>query len=290
MTTCNGRPAGYTVRIFMPDGDPNGIRLVEKSHWTGQGIVFTRETFPKLSDRKDSVRAGVYVLWEQTDGIKLPRVYVGESEELLDRIGRHLKDSSKDFWTHGIIFTSKDDSLNKAHARHIEAKLIDRAREVKQCEPDNLNKSRPAPLSELDRADAESFLYDVLLCLPVAGVRFFEQLTVPSDDSEDLIVTSKGITARGQFGSDGFVVRKGSQAVKDETRSAQDFVVELRKQLVELGVLKDLDDRFEFTKDHLFKTPSAASGAVLGRSSNGLADWKDADGRTLKEIRSAGDG
>jgi hypothetical protein len=40
-----------------------------------------------------------------------------------------------------------------------------------------------------------------------------------------------------------------------------------------------------FTRDHLFSSPSAASGAVMGRSSNGHADWTLPDGEPLGSLR-----
>jgi hypothetical protein len=33
----------FTVRIFVTDGDPEGVRLVDRMNWTGVGVVFPRE-------------------------------------------------------------------------------------------------------------------------------------------------------------------------------------------------------------------------------------------------------
>jgi hypothetical protein len=38
--------SGFSLRIFLPDGSPDGLRLVEKSNWTGRGIVCPRPLFP----------------------------------------------------------------------------------------------------------------------------------------------------------------------------------------------------------------------------------------------------
>jgi len=40
-----GTPRGFSVRIFIPTGEPEGLRIVEKSNWTGQGMVFPRSLF-----------------------------------------------------------------------------------------------------------------------------------------------------------------------------------------------------------------------------------------------------
>lgn len=38
------------------------------------------------------------------------------------------------------------------------------------------------------------------------------------------------------------------------------------------------------TQDVVFKSPSTAANFVTGRSCNGLLEWKDNDGRKLKDI------
>lgn len=33
----------YTIRICVPDGDPEGVRIVDRMNWTGVGIAFPSE-------------------------------------------------------------------------------------------------------------------------------------------------------------------------------------------------------------------------------------------------------
>jgi hypothetical protein len=42
---------GFSVRIFVPSGEPDGLRLVEKSNWMGQGLVFPRSLFAESRQR-----------------------------------------------------------------------------------------------------------------------------------------------------------------------------------------------------------------------------------------------
>ena len=35
-------PDPFTIRIFVPDGDPEGVRLIDRLNWTGLGVVFPR--------------------------------------------------------------------------------------------------------------------------------------------------------------------------------------------------------------------------------------------------------
>jgi len=39
------------------------------------------------------------------------------------------------------------------------------------------------------------------------------------------------------------------------------------------------------SQDYVFTSPSTAAAVVLGRSANGRIEWKDARGRTLKELQ-----
>lgn len=279
------RVRGFSVRIFIPTGEPEGLRLVEKSNWTGQGLVFPRSQLDEARRRPELKRAGVYVLWGPSESGQLPRVYVGEGEVVLPRLDQHA--NQKDFWTHAVVFTSKDQNLNKAHVQYLEARLVALAAEAKRAELDNGNVPQLPTLSEPDRADAEAFLEDLLLCLPLMGVSFFEKPKVEKSGRSDLFLRAKGIEARGVETAEGFVVRARSHAVKEEVPSIHSYLHELRESLCKQGVLKDDGKTYVLTQDYVFNSPSTAAGVMLGRSANGRIEWKDAKGRTLKEIQEA---
>ena len=95
------------------------------------------------------------------------------------------------------------------------------------------------------------------------------------------------MTARGYETSQGFVVQKGSQAVKSETPAIHAYLTEIRAELVRQGVLRDAGMFYEFTQNYTFGSPSTASGVLLGRTSNGRIEWKTSDGRTLRSIQDA---
>ena len=50
--------AGYTIRIFVADGDPEGVRVIDQMNWTGIGIAFPHGLWPKVKTRKEFDRAG----------------------------------------------------------------------------------------------------------------------------------------------------------------------------------------------------------------------------------------
>jgi hypothetical protein len=58
-----------------------------------------------------------------------------------------------------------------------------------------------------------------------------------------------------------------------------------RQSLVERGIILPDGDAYKLAQDYTFDSPSTAAGVLLGRSSNGRVEWKDAEGRTLKEMQ-----
>jgi hypothetical protein len=281
-------PLGFSVRIFIPSGEPEGLRIVEKSNWTGQGLVFPRSRLGDVRKRPELARTGVYILWGPGESGQLPRAYVGEGDGVISRLDQHGK--SKDFWTHAAVFTSKDQTLNKAHVQHLESRLVALATEAKRAEIDNSNAPQAPSLSAADIADAESFLRDLLLCLPVMGVSFFEKPRLEVAPGAELILKGRGIEARGVDGAEGFIVRAGSQAAKDEVESIAPYLTAHRAELVSSGLLADDGLVYRLTQNFVFDSPSSAAGVMLGRTANGRTSWRDAAGRTLKEIQDAATG
>jgi hypothetical protein len=118
-------------------------------------------------------------------------------------------------------------------------------------------------------------------------VSLFEKAKVTSPKGGDLVLKAKGIEARGINSAQGFVVRAGATAVKADVPSIHAYLADLRRTLVESGVLEDVGGTLRLTQDYTFASPSTAAGVLLGRSANGRIEWKDAKGRTLKEIQAA---
>ena len=127
----------YSIKIFLPGGDPDGVRTIEKSNWSGAGIVIPRSLMGAAKTRRELLRTGVYLLVGPPEESGLPRVYVGEGDPIKPRLEQHA--TKKDFWTNCIAFTSKDENLNKAHVQYIESRLVALAAVAKRCVLDNGN-------------------------------------------------------------------------------------------------------------------------------------------------------
>ena len=288
---------GFSVNVFLPAGDPEGLKVVEKSNWTGRGLVIPRAIFAESRSRPELDRTGVYLLVGPSDASSLPSIYVGEGDPVKPRLEQHAR--LKDFWTHGIMFTSKDTNLNKAHVQRLESRLVDLASRAKRCVLENGNMPAPPSLSEAEEAYAEGFLDDILLCLPILGYGLFETVetatcgtTLSDSGGVALHLRAKGIEATGADTAAGFVVRAGSQAVCDDKMapSTHTNMREMRAELVRQNVLVADGDSMRIMQDYLFASPSLAAGVLLGRPANGRVEWKTADGRTLKYIQDSASG
>jgi hypothetical protein len=279
------KPKPFTLRIFLPGGTPDGLRIIEKSNWSGRGLVCPRALLPEAKNRPEFGRAGVYVLLGPPEHGDMPRVYIGQADPLRQRLEQHFK--QKDFWSTAILFTSKDENLNKAHVEYLEAALATLAKDAKRCELENGNQPSPPSLSEMDLADVQGYLDEMLLCFPVLGVTIFEKPAAAAPSAVTLHLKGRGIEARGYESSQGFVVLQGSRAGKEETHSIHPYLTALRQQLVELGILAPAGDgaTLVLTQDYMFSSPSTASGVMLGRNDNGRLSWKNVQGQTLKELQ-----
>jgi hypothetical protein len=163
----------FTIRIFVPDGDPEGVRLIDRMNWTGLGIVFPRGKWPETKSRSEFARTGVYVLVGykgETD--ELPTLYIGQADGVRNRIDSHFQ--AKEFWDWAVVFVSGNNGLNRAHVTWLEYALIKRAHEAKRSHLDNGNAPQEPGLSESEKADTQGFLKEILQILPLVGLRAFE--------------------------------------------------------------------------------------------------------------------
>lgn len=277
---------GTTIKLFLADGKPDGLWVAQKSGWTGMFLMATRARYIDLRERPEMNAPGVYVLiGPPTDGVKATRIYVGETDVLKDRLDYHQKNS--DFWTKVVVFTAKDDNLNKAHVRYLESRLLEIAIQADRAEIDNANASAKPGLSEADLADMEAFLDDMLLIYPVLGLSAFEvQGQVETEEGDRLFLKDKsGAYGEGFESSDGFVVLKGALARRAVTPGMQEYGVTLRESLTKSGVLVADGEYLRLDRNYTFSSPSNASMTLLGRSSNGRLEWANSEGTSLKALQ-----
>lgn len=287
---------GTSIRIFLIDGTPQGMRLTERIGWTGCCLSFSRSDYPQARQREELRHSGVYVLvGKDPDGLR-PKLYIGEGEEVRVRLDSHYRD--KEFWTNGFVLSTKDDSLNKAHIRYLEARLISIAQAAKMASVDNAtNPLAAGRLSEPETSDMEAYLDEALVLLPLLGVTAFEiydepvvseTTAVAKDDQAD--ITGKRYTltavlteAQGYSDARGFAVLAGALARKESKVMVAGYA-RIRDELVKQGVLAEENEhQYRLTRTYVFDSPSSAASVLCGGSKNGRTIWKDDEGRTIKD-------
>ncbi len=192
----------YTIRIFVADGDPEGLRIIDQLNWTGLGAVFPRHRWSglKSDDAYNFDRPGVYLLWGFVEEDDLPTVYIGQGDCVSHRIANHAKE--KDFWQYCVVFTSTSSNFNSAHAQWLEYALVRDAVVAKMCHLDNGNQPQEPALAQSDKQDARRFFHEVVRILPLVGLRALEktkpiiaqpQPTAPPDEPvfDTVIVPAK---------------------------------------------------------------------------------------------------
>jgi hypothetical protein len=255
-------------------------------------------------NRDEPQRAGVYcLLGDDPNQPSKTRVYIGEGDCIADRIKSHAKDDTKDFWTRVCFVTSKDTNLTKAHARYLESRLVDLARRADRANIANGNDPSLKALPESDVADMEYFLSQMQVVLPVVGIDFLRASPRPSANSFQpaqpvsasdpvklyLRNDSHHIEAHALETDGELVVFAGSSATKRDDFVANTYAA-LRKQFVDDDRLKlSLDgQRYEFTDDVVFSSPSAAAAVIFNRNTNGRTAWKvEGTNTTLKDWQDA---
>ena len=267
---------GKTISLFLIEGDPNKRWVCELSNWNGKAYKIPRIDVKRCSDRKDLAACGIYFLFGKNDSDDKGIVYIGESENVFERLKQHDSPTGKDFWTECIVFISKDNRLNKAHIKYLEHRCYLLAKSADRYEIDNPTVPADASLTEPEQAEMEEFLYNIRMINNVLGHKVLEEVVAEESDSSDnnpilYIQSTRGANASAKHTSEGFVVFKGSQVADSITKSCSKSICALRDKLIANGTI---DSNWIFTENKLFSSPSTAAGVVMGRSANGLTEWR----------------
>ena len=275
-------PSPATIKLFLPYGDPTRLRTAELSNWSGKALAAPRSDLAELFSRDEVSQSGVYLL-TGTDAESGQQVaYIGEAEVIQARLKQH---AGKDFWNHVIVFVSKDENLTKAHIRYLEGALIQEATAVGRAQIVNALASG-SKLPESDRADMDVYLSKIRQLLPVLGSLLLAAPPSRAASGSNRVFSTSvyGVEATGRPSSGGFTVFAGSGAVAKLRPSASTSVVKERARLLELGALVPDGERLLFSQDTEFSSPSMAASVVKGGNTNGLTNWKLANGASLKDL------
>lgn len=288
---------GLVIQVNLLERDPEGPRTVHAVHHNSVALTCSSQSYQAVRSRGEFSKPGIYLLLLDPDQeTGRPRVYVGQTDLLRQRLGEHI--GARDDVTHLVVFTSKNADLHVAHAQYLEARLIRRGRESGRALMENDRDETEPALSEEDQSNAEDFLEDALIYLPILGITAFQ---TPNQAREVagfplLHLEGSGADADCRATNEGYIVLSGARSIRDEDMPSFDvrhsYIPRIRQQLKDEGVLvRDSDGRWRFSRDYLFDSPSGAAEQVLGRSASGPRQWKvkegEMRGKSLKDILSS---
>lgn len=276
-----------TIQIFLPGGDPRGIRIAEITTRIVQVIEVPRSLVQDFLKMPESEQVALYFLFGEAEDAAEQKVYIGQTGDLQTRLPDHNK--KKDFWQRALVLISRTNSLTQTHALFLEWHCLQESAKAGRYAVENGNGGTkphtPAPLE----ADCLEIFETGSTLLATLGYPIFSALGIAGEasrKSELYFCTSTGTNGRGLFTEEGFVVLKGSTGRRENAGGAKgNYVERFRAKLMESNVVRADGDKVVFDRDHLFGSPSMAAIALLGRSANGWKEWKTEDGRTLDEIK-----
>lgn len=286
---------GKKLTVYMIDGTAYGPRLSEIGNWVGKAIYSPRASVNKIINRTEFDNPGIYCLkGDPTDDAYDEKIYIGEAENIKARLKQHLSDSNKDF-KELIFFVSKDEWLTKTQIRYLESRLVQMAIEAKTAQIDNGNSPSLPTLHEADISDMEYFLEQIKLILPVMGFKFLIPSTINQEEQNRekpvleyqniYHIKTNSFKASMKETDQGYIVLKGSEGKKELSNSCTETYVHMRKKLLETKIMIESREKLIFVEDTVFNSPSAASNMILGRNSNGMTEWVNQKGLTLKEVQ-----
>ncbi len=247
-------PSAKTIQIFLPGGDPRGIRIAEITTRIVQVIEVPRSLLGDFLKMPESDQVAVYFLFGESEDGSEPKVYIGQTGDLRSRLADHNK--KKDFWERALVLISRTNSLTQTHALFLEWHCIQAARKAARYADENSTGGSkphtPAPLE----ADCLEIFDTGHALLATLGFPLFDPVVKSASVGKSADVfycKASGAKGKGVYTQEGFVVLKGSVGRRENVPSIVGTAGErLRAKLLESGVMKAVGDKIEFQKDHLF--------------------------------------
>lgn len=286
------------INMFLMDGEVTGKIKCTLSNWTGVIYKIPRIQLADLKLRDEMKQSGIYFLFGRDEEKQKDITYIGQAttrkngEGVLLRVQEHTRDSHADYFNDVIILTTQNNSFGPTEISYLENKFTQLAKESGRFIVKNSNDPNPGNVTEEKESELDEIVENTLMIVGTLGYRVFVPMTkksekdLPDDQSSYLYLkrkskkSNKVIEARCERTSEGFVVLEGSQIEVIDSNVIPASLQKLRKELIDTNVIKDgiLQEK------QLFSSPSYAAAFVIGMNTNGRMDWKDKDGKTLKEL------
>ena len=284
--------------MFLMDGEVTGKIKCTLSNWTGVIYKIPRIQLGDLKSRDEMKQSGIYFLFGRDEDKQKDVTYIGQAttlkngEGVLLRIQEHTRDTHADYFNDVIILTTQNNSFGPTEISYLENKFTQLAKEAGRYIVKNSNDPNPGNVTEEKESELDEIVENTLMIIGTLGYRVFVPMTkkvsqdLPDNHSTYLYLkrktkkSNKVIEATCERTTEGFVVLEGSQVEIKDSPYLPASLKEMRQNLIASRVIQD----GVLKEKQLFSSPSYAAAFLLGMQTNGRTDWKDQDGRTLKEL------
>ena len=286
------------INMFLMDGEVTGKIKCTLSNWTGVIYKIPRIQLGDLKSRDEMKQSGIYFLFGRDEDKQKDVTYIGQAttrkngEGVLLRIQEHTRDTHADYFNDVIILTTQNNSFGPTEISYLENKFTQLAKEAGRYIVKNGNDPNPGNVTEEKESELDEIIENTLMIIGTLGYRVFVPMT--KEVSQDLTdnhstylylkrktkKSNKVIEATCERTTEGFVVLEGSQVEIKDSPYLPASLKEMRQNLIASRVIQDGVLR----EKQLFSSPSYAAAFLLGMQTNGRTDWKNQDGRTLKEL------
>ena len=286
------------INMFLMDGEVTGKIKCTLSNWTGVIYKIPRIQLGDLKSRDEMKQSGIYFLFGRDEDKQKDVTYIGQAttrkngEGVLLRIQEHTRDTHADYFNDVIILTTQNNSFGPTEISYLENKFTQLAKEAGRYIVKNGNDPNPGNVTEEKESELDEIVENTLMIIGTLGYRVFVPMT--KEVSQDLTdnhstylylkrktkKSNKVIEATCERTTEGFVVLEGSQVEIKDSPYLPASLKEMRQNLIASRVIQD----GVLKEKQLFSSPSYAAAFLLGMQTNGRTDWKDQDGRTLKEL------
>ena len=286
------------INMFLMDGEVTGKIKCTLSNWTGVIYKIPRIQLGDLKSRDEMKQSGIYFLFGRDEDKQKDVTYIGQAttrkngEGVLLRIQEHTRDTHADYFNDVIILTTQNNSFGPTEISYLENKFTQLAKEAGRYIVKNSNDPNPGNVTEEKESELDEIVENTLMIIGTLGYRVFVPMTKKvSQDLTDNHSTylylkrktkksNKVIEATCERTTEGFVVLDGSQVEIKDSPYLPASLKEMRQNLIASRVIQD----GVLKEKQLFSSPSYAAAFLLGMQTNGRTDWKNRDGRTLKEL------
>lgn len=288
------RPKAVHVSLEGPDALGPSVRRLASSD--AIVMTFPRDSLPRIKTYPEVGRRGVYLLIAPIAGDHAFRVYVGQAQNVLQRLMKHERSREFPRYLQVAVIVSTDDQMRGDVALYLEQRMIQALVMSDMVMVENRSLRFPQ-LHKDDQIVAEQFFRDALLLLgPVEPMAAMVATTIASQERRNELINLDASRGRPflqsnviyEFRRDGcqayavhangrsMRVLAGATIVDEEHSSLPRRCQELRQRLRAAGavVRGPHDGLLTLLTDVDLFSQTGAADFVAGRRTLGTRLWK----------------